>query len=111
MKTAPGLSAAAIRAVARELSHRLNDRYEGALRAQPGRVLFPKRMHQLSSVDGEAPDGLSIDYVALALQLNNAAKPAGTQDLLDVLLRAVQAKIGCARLLEARLIEAMDREV
>jgi hypothetical protein len=74
-------------------------------------VFFPKRIHELSSVDNEAPDGLSIDYLVLALHLNNAAKPGGTPDLLDVLLSTVQVQIGHARLLEARLIEAMDREV
>jgi hypothetical protein len=110
MKTAPGLSVAAIRALARHLAERLDDTGEGVGRAQPGRRFFPKRTHELSPVDGDAPDGLGASYMALAARLNSHMAPGGTQDLLAVLLHTVEAEITRARILEARLIDAMERE-
>jgi hypothetical protein len=84
MKTAPGLSVAAIRALARHLAERLDDTGGGVGRAQPGRRFFPKRTHELSPVDGDAPDGLSANYVALAARLNGRSALPGTPDLLAV---------------------------
>jgi hypothetical protein len=110
MKTAPGLSATAIRALAHELATRLSEAHERTLRSQPGRIFFPKRIHELNLVDGEAPDGLSPDYLALAARLNGAMVPTGRQDLVDVFLHTVEVEITRARLLEARLIEALERE-
>lgn len=109
MKVAPGLSAAAIRALARDLADRLNVAHPDILNTQPGRLFFPKRTHELSPVDGEAPDGLSPAYVELAARLNRPDVSDGTPDLLGVLLRAVEAEITRARIVEGRLIEAMDQ--
>jgi hypothetical protein len=109
MKIAPGLSVAAIRALARHLAERLDDAEGSAHRARSGRLFFPKRTHELSPVEGEAPDGLSADYMALAGRLNSRTMPSGTPDLLAVLLRTVEAEITLARIIEARLIEAMGR--
>jgi hypothetical protein len=109
MKTAPGLSVAAIRALSRHLAEQLDDADGSVRRAQSRRLFFPKRTHELSPVEGDAPDGLSADYVALAGRLNNRTTPAGTPDLLAVLLLTVEAEITRARIIEARLIEAMGR--
>ena len=111
MKIAPGLSAAAIRALSRHLAERLDDAGGSVRATQPGRLFFPKRIHELSPVDGDAPDGLSAGYLALAARLNGAATPAGTQDLLAVLLRTVEAQITRARITEGCLIEAMERDL
>lgn len=45
----------------------------------------------------------------LAARLNRCEKLDGTPDLLAVLLRTVEAEITRARLVEARLIEAMEQ--
>jgi hypothetical protein len=108
MKITPGLSPAAIRALSRILAERLNDADRNVLRSQPGRLFFPKHLHELSHLEGNAPDGFSADYVALAARCNSRASPGGTPDLLAVLLRTVEAAITRARIVEARLIEAMD---
>jgi len=109
VRTAPALSAAAIRALSRDLAERLQASGGRTLRAQPGRLFFPKRTHALTPIEGEAPDGLSADYVALIARLNARSAPSGRADLLAVLLRTVEAEIARARVLETRLIEAMDR--
>ena len=111
MKIAPTLSAAAIRALSRELASRLNNAEAGVLQAHPGRLFFPKRTHELSLVDGDAPDGLSADYLALAARLNNSSGRVDIPDVLAVFRRTVEAEITRARIVEARLIEAMDRSV
>lgn len=110
MKTAPGLSVAAIRALARELAERLSDAGGSVLQTQPGRLFFPKRTHELTPADGDTPDGLGADYVALAARLNSRTTPLGTPDLLAVLLCTVETEITRARITEAYLIEAMGRE-
>jgi len=108
MKTTPGLSVAAIRALSRVLADQLNDADASVLRSQPGRLFFPKHIHELSQLEGNAPDGLGADYLALAARLNRRASPGGTPDLLAVLLHTVEAEITRARIVEAHLIEAMD---
>ena len=108
MKITPGLSVAAIRALSRVLAEQLNDADGNVLRLQPGRLFFPKHLHELSHLEGNAPDGISADYVALAARCNSRASPGGMPDLLAVLLHTVQAEITRARIVEARLIEAMD---
>lgn len=111
MKIAPGLSATAIRALSRHLAERLND-VDGSVRqAQPGRLFFPKRIHELRPAEGDAPDGLSTDYMELAGRLNSGMTVAGNPDLLAVLLQTVEAEITRARITEARLIEAMERDL
>jgi hypothetical protein len=109
MKVNPNLSAMAIRALAWELADRLNGAPADILRTQPGRLLFPKRTHELGPTDGDAPDGLGANYMELAARLNRCEKLSGTPDLLAVLLRTVEAEITRARLVEARLIEAMEQ--
>ena len=110
MKTAPGLSVAAIRALAQHVAERLNDTGGSILQTQPGRLFFPKRIHELAAGEGDVPDGLSADYVALAARLNSRTPPLGAPDLLAVLLRTVEAEITRARITEACLIGAMVRE-
>jgi hypothetical protein len=111
MKIAPGLSATAIRALSRHLAERLDDADDGVRQTQPGRLFFPKRTHELTPVEGDAPDGLSADYIALAARLNGRTTTQRDPDLLAVLLRTVEAEITRARVTEARLIEAMERDL
>ena len=111
MKIAHGLSATAIRALSRHLAERAGDADGSVLQRQPGRLFFPKRTHELSRVEGDAPDGLSTDYLALAARLNRRTTVTGTADLLAVLLHTVEAEITRARLTEAYLIEAMERDL
>jgi hypothetical protein len=111
MKIAAALSASGIRALSRELVGRLNDAGGSILQAQPGRLFFPKHTHELSAVEGDAPGGLSADYMVLAARLNSRTTRVDVPDLLAVLLRAVEAEITRARIVEARLIEALERRV
>ena len=110
MKTAPGLSVAAIRALAGDLADRLDSTDGGVLPTQPGRLFFPKQTHELSSVNAEAPDGLSGLCGARPplQQPDDARLGAG---LLSLLLRTVETEITRARTLEARLIEAMGADL
>ena len=111
MKIVSGFSATAIRALSRHLAERLDDADRNVLRRQPGRLFFPKRTHELSRVEGDAPDGLSADYLALATYLNRRTTVTGTPDLLEVLLRTVGAEITRARITEACLVEAMEHDL
>lgn len=73
-------------------------------------VLFPKRVHELGSREGRAPDGLSPDYVRLAVELNEAAlaaEPApGTADRL---LSSVEQVVGAATVYERALVALIQR--
>jgi hypothetical protein len=110
MRTIPALSGAAIRAFSRHLAEQLANTDLAALQAQPGRVFFPKRIHELGIGEGETPDGLSMNYLTLAAQLNRQAQSRKSgSDLLALLLRAVEMEITRARLAEGRLLQALDR--
>ena len=80
------------------------------LQTQPGRLFFPKRTHELSAGESDAPDGRGAEYVAPVARLNSRAMPIGAPDLLAMLLRTMEAEITRARVTEARLIKALGRE-
>ncbi len=68
------------------------------LRADPSRLLHPKRVHVLPPEEA-APDGLSAAYLAQAAARNAAARPPAAR-----LLTEIEAEIGRAVVLEARLL-------
>jgi hypothetical protein len=106
MKTALALSAVAIRAFSRDLAERIG---AVSVQAQPGRMFFPKRIHEVGPAEGDVPDGLAADYITLAGRLNGRKSQVGAPDLLAVFLHAVEGEITRARATEARLLEAMGR--
>ena len=109
MKHPPALSLMAIRALSQDLVSRVSAISGDKSWKQPGRKFFPKYTHELGVADGESPSGLSVDYIISAARLNGRVVHIATGDLLTVLMRAVEFEITRARILEARLIETMDR--
>ncbi len=72
------------------------------LRAAPERLLQLKRVHVLPPEEA-APDGLSAAYLAQAAARNAAARPPA-DGLAARLLDEIEAELGRAVLLEARLL-------
>jgi hypothetical protein len=59
MKIGPTHSLTAIRVLCRDLAARLNDHPGRAIELRPVQQFFPKRLHELTPVEGDAPGGLS----------------------------------------------------
>jgi len=74
-------------------------------------LAFPKRIHELPPSEGVVPDGLSVDYVALAVRLNEGAA-ADDQDVEagEELLRALEREVSLAVLHERQLISLMKHD-
>ena len=75
---------------------------------QPGRLFFPKRVHDLGDRGIEAPDGLSIEYVRLAVVRNEAVwKDAAVDSGVATLATHISQQIGQSVLLERRIVERL----
>src|SRR5437764_9748701 len=90
--------------VARELAeHHAED-----AAAQPGRLFFPKRVHQLAGREPDAPDGLSLEYLRLAVTRNTASGGNAAADTAVAALAArVSHEIGRAAVLERQLLDRL----
>ena len=92
-----------LRQAAAVLRRELGTQYRDELVAQPGRLLFPKRIHELGSIEPDAPDGLSLDHIRLAVA-RNAAAEEGEGSAVAALADHVTREIGEAVLLERRIL-------
>ncbi len=94
------------------VTQELAERYAAELAAQPGRLFFPKNVHELGDLEPEAPDGLSIAYVRMAIAKNKTliaggAAAAEVDSAVTMLGFHVAQQISRAVLLERRLLERL----
>jgi hypothetical protein len=97
-----------LRQFAAVICKELDDRYSAEVEAQPGRLLFPKRVHDLGSLEPATPDGLSLAYIRLAAAKNEVAwNDTKVEGAVPTLAFHVSQQIGRAALLERRLVEKL----
>lgn len=97
-----------LRQFAAVLCKELDSQYFEEVASQPGRLFFPKRVHELESPELEAPDGLSVEYIRLAVAKNEAMWRGTTVDSAVTTLAAhISQQIGRAMLLERHLVERL----
>jgi len=97
-----------LRQFAAIVAQELVERYAAELAAQPGRLFFPKNVHELGDLEPEAPDGLSTAYVRMAIAKNKTVATAADVDsAVTMLAFHVATQISRAVLLERRLLERL----
>ena len=97
-----------LRQFAAVIAQELAERYAAELAAQPGRLFFPKNVHELGDLEPEAPDGLSMAYVRIAIAKNKALAAAAEVDsAVTMLAFHVTQQISRAVVLERRLLERL----
>jgi len=86
----------------------LDSQYCGKVESQPGRLFFPKHVHELESVEPDAPDGLSVDYLRIAVARNESVWKGRIVDSAVTTLAAhISQQISRAVLLERHLVERL----
>jgi hypothetical protein len=99
-----------LRQISAVVAKELTAHYPVETGAQPGRIFFPKHVHELGPLEGEAPNGLSIEYVRLALAKNRRLSNSLSVDApVTTLAVHVSEQIGQAVLLERRLLERLQQ--
>ena len=97
-----------LRQFAAVVAKELAEQYSAELAVQPGRLFFPKRVHELDEREGEAPDGLSLAYIRLAAAKNGArAATAEIDGAVNMLAFHISRQICRAAVLERRLLEKL----
>jgi hypothetical protein len=97
-----------LRQFAAVIARELGEKYADEVEAQPGRLLFPKHVHELTSLEPDAPDGLSREHIELAVARNEAARREATVDTaVETLAVHVSQQIGRAALLERQILEKL----
>lgn len=97
-----------LRQVAAVLAKELAGPQAAEVAEQPGRALFPKRVHDLSVLDPDAPDSLDIAFVRMAAARNKAAwQEADVDTAVATLATHVTDEVGRAVLLERTIIERL----
>lgn len=98
-----------LRQFAAVISKELGNGYFEEVASQPGRLFFPKHVHQLESAEPETPDGVSLDYIRLAVAKNEAVWKETTVDTAVVILAShISYEIGWAALLERHIAERLN---
>ena len=98
-----------LRQFAAVISRELSEQYSEDVATQPGRLLFPKHVHELDSGQQDAPDSLDIEYIRLAVARNETAWRDATVDTAVMTLGAqVSQQIGCAVFLERVILERLE---
>ena len=97
-----------LRQFAAVIARELAEQYAEEVEAQPGRLFFPKHVHELSGLEPEAPDGLSLEHIRIAVARNEAAWQDATVDTAVTTLAVhVSRQIGRAALLERQILEKL----
>jgi hypothetical protein len=97
-----------LRQFAAVICKELDGQYFDEVRLQPGRLFFPKRVHELASLEGEAPNGLTLEYIRLAVAKNEAVwKGTPVDTAVTTLAAQVSQQICRAALIERQLIERL----
>ncbi|MGH9612356.1 MAG: hypothetical protein ACRD4P_04680 [Bryobacteraceae bacterium] len=97
-----------LRQVAALIAEELRLRHREAVRLQPGRLFCPKLVHELESLEADAPDGLSPAYLELAVARNAAAwQDINSDSTVTILARQISQQLGRAALLERQLLEQL----
>jgi hypothetical protein len=97
-----------LRQVSAVIAKELAGPHAAEMAAQPGRILFPKRVHDLGGLEPDAPDSLDVAFVRMAAGRNAAAlKEVPVDTAVATLATHVTDEIGRAVLLERSIVELL----
>jgi len=91
------------------IAREIGEKYSREVEAQPGRLFFPKRVHELRDLEPDSPDGLSLEFIRLAVAKNEAASREATVDTAVATLAVnIVRQIGRAALLERQILAKLE---